>query len=187
MRIKFRNVVTLLLLTALSFAAPAVYAKEKEPAKTKAAAIQVLNIQSNGIALPVEFQISLYEKLIAQLQQRAVFQRVYREGDQNATAPDMITLQCTAQSFKKGSERLRQVTMVAGATSMTLRCEFRDKGGISILARDITGKVRFFGGNLKATDDFAKKAAKLADENFSSAARRSENKAGIENVSGPFE
>jgi c-di-AMP phosphodiesterase-like protein len=63
--------------------------------------------------------------------------------------------------------------MVAGATSMTLRCEFKDKGGISILVRDITGKVRFFGGNLQATDDFAKKAAKVADENFSSAAKRS--------------
>jgi hypothetical protein len=29
---------------------------------------------------------------------------------------------------------------------------------------DITGKVRFFCGNLKATYDFAKKAAKVADE-----------------------
>ncbi|MGH9881583.1 MAG: DUF4410 domain-containing protein, partial [Pyrinomonadaceae bacterium] len=137
------------------------------------------------IQLPVEFQVSLYEKLIAQLQQKAVFQRVYREGDQNATAPDMITLQCTVQSFKKGSERLRQVTMVAGATSMTLRCEFRDKTGSSMLVRDITGKVRFFGGNLKATDDFAKKAAKVADENFSSGIRRPEGKASIKNVSGP--
>jgi hypothetical protein len=39
-----------------------------------------------------------------------------------------------------------------------------------VLVRDITGKVRFFGGNLKAAYDFAKKAAKVADENFSSAA-----------------
>ena len=124
MKLNFRNAVTLSLLTALSFATPALAAKEKQPAKNKASAIQVMNIGSNGIQLPVEFQVSLYEKLIAQLQQKAVFQRVYREGDQNATAPDMITLQCTVQSFKKGSERLRQVTMVAGATSMTLRCEY---------------------------------------------------------------
>ena len=56
---------------------------------------------------------------------------------------------------------------------MTLRCEFMDKGGNSLLVRDITGKVRFVGGNLKATYDFAKKAAKVADENFSSGTQRS--------------
>src|SRR5258708_12263184 len=31
-----------------------------------------------------------------------------------------------------------------------------------------TGKVRFLGGNLKATYDFAKKAAHIADDKFSS-------------------
>ena len=36
-----------------------------------------------------------------------------------------------------------------------------------ILARDVNGKVRFFGGNLKAAYDFAKKAAHVANENFS--------------------
>jgi len=54
---------------------------------------------------------------------------------------------------------MRQVTTVAEATSVTLRCELKDKGGNSLLERNITGKVRFFGGNLKATYDFAKKAA----------------------------
>jgi hypothetical protein len=36
-----------------------------------------------------------------------------------------------------------------------------------LLERDIKGNVRFFGGNLKATYDFAKKAATLTRENFS--------------------
>jgi hypothetical protein len=40
------------------------------------------------------------------------------------------------------------------------------------LERDLTGKVRFFGGNLKATYDFAKKAANVAVENFSAIAER---------------
>ena len=56
---------------------------------------------------------------------------------------------------------------------MTLRCEFMDKSGNSLLVRDITGKMRFVGGNLKATYDFAKKAAKVADENSSSGTQRS--------------
>jgi hypothetical protein len=93
--------------------------------------------------------------------------------DKNAgNAADLITLECTVVKFKKGNETLRQVTTVAGATSMTLRCEFMDKDGNSLLTRDITGKVRFFGGNLKATYDFAKKTATVAEENFSSAAGR---------------
>ena len=90
-----------------------------------------------------------------------------------AAEPDLIALQCTVQKFEKGSEKMRQVTTVAGATSITLRCEFKDKGGNRLLEREITGKVRFFGGNLKATYDFAKKAANVAAENFSAAGRNS--------------
>jgi hypothetical protein len=36
-----------------------------------------------------------------------------------------------------------------------------------IAGADINGYVRFFGGNLKATYDFAKKAATLTRQNFS--------------------
>jgi hypothetical protein len=38
----------------------------------------------------------------------------------------------------------------------------------SLLERNPNGKVRFFGENLKATYDFAKKAARVAHENVSS-------------------
>jgi hypothetical protein len=61
----------------------------------------------------------------------------------------------------------RQVTTVAGATSIRVHCEFTDKDGQVLLARDINGKVLIFGGNLKATYDFAKKAASVAHENIS--------------------
>ena len=149
-------------------------AEAKQPAKIKASAVEVKAIPSDELTLPSEFQVSLYENLIEQLRKKAVFPRVYRDGDRNAdTAADLITLDCTVIKFKKGSETLRASTIVAGGTSMTLRCEFMDKNGHSLLVRDITGKVRFFGNNLKATNDFAKKAAKVADENFSSGAQRS--------------
>ena len=59
----------------------------------------------------------------------------------------------------------RDVTTVAGATSISVHCEFTSDGGQVLLARDIKGNVRFFGGNLKATSDFAKKAASVAREN----------------------
>lgn len=168
MKLNFRNAVVFSLLIVLSLAAPLARAQEKQPAKIKASTIQVKMIGADDVTLPAEFQVSLYEQLINQLQKRGVFQHVYRDGDRTAaTASDLIALQCTVTSFKKGSETMRQVTTVAGATSITLLCQFRDQAGKSLVERKIEGKVRFFGGNLKATYDFAKKAANLAEENFS--------------------
>ena len=171
MRLSFINPAVLSLLLAIFFAGSLLHAKEHQTAR--AFAIQVMMIRADGTPLPAEFQVSLYENLIDQLRKKSVFQHVYRDGDQNAAVePDLIGLQCTVQKFEKGSEKMRQVTTVAGATSMTLRCSFKDKGGNSLLERDLTGKVRFFGGNLKATYDFAKTAANAAAENFSAVAGR---------------
>ena len=168
MKLNFRNAVLFSLLVVLSLAAPLARAQEKQPVKIKASTIQVKMIGADDVTLPAEFQVSLYEQLINQLQKRGVFQHVYRDGDRTAaTASDLIALQCTVTSFKKGSETMRQVTTVAGATSITLLCQFSDQAGKSLLERKIEGKVRFLGGNLKATYDFAKKAANLAEENFS--------------------
>jgi hypothetical protein len=147
---------------------PLSQAQERRPAKINASAIRVMMIQSDEIKLPAEFQISLYENLIQQLQQKGGIQRVYREGDRNsADAPNLIVLHSAVRGFKQGSEMARQVTTVAGATSISVHCEFTDKDGRLLLARDIKGNVRFFGGNLKATYDFAKKAASVTHQNFS--------------------
>ena len=138
-------------------------AQDKQPAKINASAITVMMIRSDEVKLPAEFQVSLYENLIQQLQKNGGFHRVYREGDRSsADAPNLIVLRSTVRGFKKGSEMARDVTTVAGATSITVHCEFTDQDGQLLLARDVKGKVRFFGGNLKATYDFAKKAASVA-------------------------
>jgi hypothetical protein len=147
---------------------PLVRAQERHPAKINASAISVMMIQSDEIKLPAEFQVSLYENLIQELQKKSGFQHVYRHGDRNsADAPNLIVLHSTVQGFKKGNEMARDVTTVGGATSISVHCEFTDKNGQLLLARDIKGKVRFFGGNLKATYDFAKKATNVVHENFS--------------------
>jgi hypothetical protein len=136
--------------------------------KLKAAAIKVTMIESNEIKLPAEFQVSLYEDLIQQLQNKRGVPKVYREGDRNAdNIADLVVLRTTVTGFKEGSERLRQVTTVAGATSITVHCTFADVSGKTLLEQDIKGNVRFFGGNLRATYDFAKKTAQLALDNFS--------------------
>jgi hypothetical protein len=158
------GVVGLTILAAGTF----LRAEQQKPAKIKAAAIKVEMIQSDEIKLPAEFQVALYEDLIQQLQKKGGFAHVYREGDRNAeNAADLVVLHSTVRGFKEGSERLRQVTTVAGATSITVHCLFSDKDGRSLLEIDVKGSVRFFGGNLRATYDFAKKTAQIAHDNFS--------------------
>jgi hypothetical protein len=154
-----------LLLMGICVSAGAFDAQAAPRPAKKVTAIQVLMIQSDEIKLPAEFQVSLYENLIQQLQKQRGFEHVYRDGDRNATG-DLVILHSTVRGFKKGSEMARQVTTVAGKTSIDVHCQFTDKDGATVLGHDLNGKVRFFGGNLRATLDFAKKAAKLARDNF---------------------
>jgi hypothetical protein len=140
---------------------------KNQPTKIKAGAIQVAVIQSDETPVPAEFRVALYENLIRQLEKRG-FQQVYRDGDRNAAnVADLVVLHSTVRRFKRGSEEARQVTTVAGATSISVHCQFTNADGQTLLERDVTGKVRFFGGNLRATYDFAKKASGIAYENFS--------------------
>ena len=155
------------VLLALLLAALLVRAQAQPSANIKASAVEVKMIPSDELMLPAEFQISLYENLIDQLKERHVFRDLYRDGDQNAkTVSDLTTLECTVVKLKKGNETLREVTTIMGATSVTLRCELREKDGNLLWARDITGNVRFFGASLKATYDFAKKTATIMDKDL---------------------
>jgi hypothetical protein len=156
-----------LFLSMLFLAASSLFAQQSQPAKIKAGAIQVQMIQSDEIKLPAEFQIALYENLIRQMGKQKGFPRVYRDGDSNAASTtDLVVLHSVVRGFKAGSERARQVTTFAGATSITIHCQFTNAKGDVLLERDVNGKVRFFGGNLRATHDFAKKAAQITHENF---------------------
>ena len=142
-------------------------AGEKPPARIKAAAIEVVMVHSDEIKLPAEFQVALYENLVRQLEKRG-FTHVYREDDRNAASvADLVVLHSVVRGFRAGSERERQVTTFAGTTSITVHCSFTTSDGRVLLERDVNGKVRFFGGNLRATHDFAKKASQVAQQKFS--------------------
>ena len=138
--------------------------------KVRASALKVEMIQSDEIALPAAFQVAVYENLIQQLEKKASFLHVYRDGDRDAAnIPNLVVLHTTVSGFKKGSERMRQVTTVAGATSITIHCRFTSVDGKVLLDKDVNGNVRFFGDNLRATYDFAKKASALVSDNFAAA------------------
>jgi hypothetical protein len=152
---------------ALLLAASASSAQDKGQPRLSASAIQIIPVHSNEVKIPVEFQMALYEHAIEEIQKTGKFQHVYRDGDKAAAdTPDLVILEGNVTGFKQGSERAREVTTVAGATKLTVHCQFVDKSGKVVLERDITGKVWFLGGNLRATYDFAKKAAKVVQESF---------------------
>jgi hypothetical protein len=95
------------------------------------------------------------------------FQHVYRSGDRAASdAPNLVTLRMKVKGFKQGSQRTRQVTTVAGATSVDLGVQVTGRDGKVLVDRDVEGKVRFFGGNLRATRDFSMKVAKILRQSF---------------------
>lgn len=162
-----RAITVLCLFVLIQLSAQLLCAQRQPGSKMKPSTIRVEMIQSDEISLPAEFQVALYENLIQQLEKNASW-HVYRDGDQNSNQnTGLVVLHSTVRGFKQGSERKRQVTTVAGATSITVHCQFTDSAGKVLLERDVKGRVRFFGGNLKATNDFAKKAAALAREAFS--------------------
>jgi hypothetical protein len=157
----------LLIAILLLAAANAGHAQDNTQPKLKASAIQILMFQSNEVNLPLQFQVALYENTIEQVQKSHKFEHVYRDGDQAAAnEPDLVILHTNVYGFKKGSEEERQVLTVAGSTQIKVHCQFTDKTGKPELERDITGKVRFLGGNLRATYDFGKKVSQIVQQNF---------------------
>jgi len=154
-----RRFTTFLASCAFFFAGVVLYAGNNQPTGFKAGGIQVATIQSDEISVPAEFRVALYENLVRQLEKQG-FEHVYRDGDLNSTnVPNLVIPHSRVRQFKPGSEKARDMTTVAGATSITVRCQLTDRDGRALLEPDVTGKVRFFGGNLRATYDSAKKAS----------------------------
>lgn len=131
-------------------------------------AIQLERIVSpEGLLIPEDTRVSMYENVILQLIQTKKFQHVYRSGDRTAAdAPDLIILHLIPEAYKPGSQKEREVTTVAGATSIKVKVQFSSREGKVLLEKDAEGKVRFYGENLRATYDLSKKVAALVNESF---------------------
>jgi hypothetical protein len=139
----------------------------KSAKKFSASAIQIEPTDPGDVPIPPEFRIAIYEHLITEIEKTGKFQHVYRSGDKDAASvADLVTLHLTARSFTKGSQKKREVTTVTGSTSMTLNVHITDHAGQPIVDRDVKGKVRFMGENLRATYDFSKKVANIVRETF---------------------
>ena len=136
--------------------------------KLSASAIQIERAEpSTDLVIPEDFRAATYENVILQVEKTKKFQHVYRSGDRTAAdVPDLVIMRLVPQTYKAGSQKEREVTTVAGATSIKINLIFSDKSGKVLMEREIEGKVRFFGENLRATYDLAKKVAAVVAESF---------------------
>lgn len=157
---------------ALLMAQPA-RSGEREPApektqKLSASAIQLERIvPPEGLLIPEDTRISMYENVMLQLTKTKKFQHVYRSGDRTAAdAPDLVTLHLIPEAFKPGSQKEREVVTIAGATSIKVKVQLTSREGKVLIEKDVEGKVRFYGENLRATYDLAKKVAAVVNQSF---------------------
>ena len=160
------------LTVACLLAQPSVLG-EPEPApqqmqKLTASAIQLERSDPpEDLLIPEETSVAMYENVILQLTKTKKFQHVYRSGDRTAASePDLVILRLIPQAFKAGSQKQREVTTVTGATSIKVRIQFASRDGKVLREEIVEGKVRFYGENLRATYDLAKKVAAVVKETF---------------------
>ena len=141
------------------------------PAKPKlsASAIQVAMVETTGIPIPAEFRFAVYERLVEQVRASGAFQKVYRTGDRAADGvSDLITLHTTVEGFKEGSQTVRELTTVLGATRVDITASVTARDGHELMNQKIIGRVRFFGENLGVTNDLAKRITKLVRQSSQS-------------------
>ena len=161
----------LLLLGSLSLSAQT----NTKPAKTLGYSIQVERIDSKVDGLPAEFSAAIYENLLDQLHKSGKFLEVLRSGDKRAAnMPNVLTLKTTVEKFEEGSETKRAVTTVAGATKVFVHMQAIGADGKSVAEKDVDGSVRFFGTNLRATQNLASSMAKQLETALAAQAKANE-------------
>jgi hypothetical protein len=155
-----------LLMGASLLAQPGPAAQQTQ--KLTASAIQLERIvPPEDLLIPEDTRVSVYENVMLQLIKTKKFQHVYRSGDRTAAdAPDLVVLHLIPEAFKPGSQKEREVITVAGATSIKVKVQFTSREGKVLLEKDVVGKVRFYGENLRATYDLGKKVSTLVNESF---------------------
>ncbi len=136
--------------------------------KLSASAIQLERVvPPEDLRIPEDTRVSMYENVILQLNKTKKFHNVYRSGDRTAAdAADLVILHLIPEAFKPGSQKEREVTTLAGATSIQVKVQFTSREGKVLLEKDVVGKVRFYGENLRATYDLAKKVAAVVNDSF---------------------
>jgi hypothetical protein len=152
-----------LMLSASAFVA----AQAASKPKLSASAVQVALLDVGDVKIPAEFRYAIYEQIVDHVKASGAFQKVYRAGDKAAAGvPDLVILHTRMEGFKEGSQTVREVTTVFGATTVDITATVTAKDGKELMNKKLTGRVRFFGENLGVTNDIAKKITKLVSDAY---------------------
>jgi len=128
--------------------------------------VQVDQVDPGNLDLSYSFQIAIYENLVDELNKTKQFQQVFRDGDLRAGESNLLVLKTTVEKYTPGSETRRAVTTVSGATKLTVRNQLLTREGKVVFERAVNGNVRFFGSNLRATQNLARNIAKTVKNSF---------------------
>jgi hypothetical protein len=167
--------ITLTLIASFLLLTQSLTAQNTKPAPSKSLgySIQVERVDSKVDGVPAEFSAAIYENLIDQLTKSGKFQQVLRSGDKRAAnMPNVLTLKTTVEKFEEGSETKRAVTTVTGATKVFVHMAAAGADGKTAAEKDVQGSVRFFGSNLRATQNLASSMAKQLEQALAAQAKK---------------
>jgi hypothetical protein len=156
-------------LAIAAMLAGSVAGQEQKDAKPKlsASAIRIEPVDAEDVSIPAEFRYAIYERVIERVRQAGTFQKVLRSGDHAGDGiSDLVTLHMRVAGFKEGNRTERELTTVLGATKIDIDTSVTAKDGRTLVEKSVTGKVRFRGDNLGATNDLAKHITKVLRESF---------------------
>ena len=153
-------------VTVVSLCAPLPTAANGPVAEGSASApqwsVRVEQVDPAGVDIESAFQVAIYENLVTEIGKTKRFQKVFRDGDRNASAvPTLLVLKTKIQKYTQGSETQRAVTTVSGATKLTVLSQLCTPDGKVVLEQTVTGNVRFIGSNLRATHNLAHNVANV--------------------------
>jgi hypothetical protein len=122
--------------------------------------VQVEKVQPGDVNIEPAFRIAIYENLLQELAKTKQFKDVFRSGERTADGvPDVLVLKTTVERYTPGSETMRAVTTVFGATKLKVRTLLSTREGQVVLERELNGNVRLIGDNLRATHNLAQHIA----------------------------
>ena len=118
-------------------------------------------VNAGATSVTPSFQTAIYENLVEELSKTKRFGDVLRDGDHKADdLADLLVLKTTVEKYSPGSETLRAATTVAGWTKLAVHIQLSTRDGEVVLERTVTGNVRCFGSNLRATHNLARNIVK---------------------------
>lgn len=155
-----RKVTLAAVILLIGAALPSAVLAGSAPSSTQHWSVQVDKVQPGDVNIEPAFTIAIYENLLQELAKTKQFNEVLRSGDRTADGlSDVLLLKTTVERYAPGSETMRAVTTVFGATKLKVRTQLSTRKGQIVLERELNGNVRFIGDNLRATHNLARHIA----------------------------